>query len=158
MLVYHSSTEIVQSPDILHSRSNLDFGRGFYVTTLKGQAIKYAERFLFRGKRAFLNIYELAEVPNSFKILEFDAYDEPWLDFISDCRLGKDSTDYDIVIGGIANDKVFRTIDLYFSGDISKNDALKRLQFEHPNRQICLRTQDIIDRCIIFRSAEEILK
>ena len=130
MLVYHSSTEIVKSPDTLHSRTNLDFGRGFYVTTFINQAVKYAERFLLRGKKAFLNTYELTEVPESFKIQTFDSYDESWLDFISGCRLGKDCTDYDIVIGGIANDKVFRTIDLYFSGDITKEDALKKLQFE----------------------------
>lgn len=46
MKVYHSSSVEVKSPDTKHSRAYLDFGSGFYVTTLKEQAEKYAERFL----------------------------------------------------------------------------------------------------------------
>ena len=32
MRVYHASDCMVGSPDTEHSRDNLDFGRGFYVT------------------------------------------------------------------------------------------------------------------------------
>lgn len=31
-----------------------------------------------------------------------------WLEFIMNCRRGKDATDYDIVIGGVANDKALK--------------------------------------------------
>lgn len=44
------------------------------------------------------------------------------------------------MIGGIANDKIFKTIDLYFSGDITKDEALRRLKYEKPNNQYCFRT------------------
>ncbi|WP_299350682.1 DUF3990 domain-containing protein [uncultured Catenibacterium sp.] len=77
MIFYHESFLEVAKPDLMHSRPNLDFGRGFYVTPLYEQA-------------------------------------EKWLDFILNCRTGKDSTDYDLVVGGIANDKVFNTIELFF--------------------------------------------
>lgn len=60
--------------------------------------------------------------------------------------------------GGIANDKVFNTIDLYFSGLINKQEALGRLSFEHPNHQICILNQEIIKQHLHFVSAEEILK
>ena len=40
-------------------------------------------------------------------MLKFDSYSEEWLDFILNCRSGKDSMDYDFVAGGVANDKVF---------------------------------------------------
>lgn len=156
MIVYHSSQVIVDMPDTQHSRANLDFGKGFYVTTLKEQAIKYAERFLLRGRKAYLNTYELQDNFYSFKCLKFDSYDEIWLDFVADCRREEDKSEYDVVIGGIANDKVFRTIDLYFSGDITKDDALKKLRFERPNCQICLRSQEIIDRCLKYISSTEI--
>ena len=43
--LYHSSTEIVEHPDTLHSRDYLDFGKGFYLTTIREQAEKYALRF-----------------------------------------------------------------------------------------------------------------
>lgn len=54
MKLYHASTVEVVFPDIVHSRKYLDFGRGFYLTSIKEQAIKYGERFLRRGKTATL--------------------------------------------------------------------------------------------------------
>ena len=34
MIVYHGTTEIVTNPDIDHSYRPLNFGKGFYVTTV----------------------------------------------------------------------------------------------------------------------------
>lgn len=37
-----------------------------------------------------------------------------WLDFILDCRNGsKIYLEYDVIIGGIADDRVYNTIELY---------------------------------------------
>ena len=44
MIVYHGSIEPVEKPDVLHSHRPLDFGRGFYVTTVKEQAERWAKR------------------------------------------------------------------------------------------------------------------
>lgn len=44
MIVYHGSTEVIEKPDIEHSYRLLDFGRGFYVTTIKEQAERWARR------------------------------------------------------------------------------------------------------------------
>ena len=82
----------------------------------------------------------------------FKQYDEAWLDFVTECRAGKIVGDYDVIIGGIANDKVFRTVDLYYAGDISKEECLRRLIFEKPNNQICIRTQRVLDECLTFKS------
>ncbi len=38
MIVFHGSNVIVDYPDIEHSYRSLDFGKGFYVTTVKEQA------------------------------------------------------------------------------------------------------------------------
>ena len=130
MKLYHSSTIKVEDPDLDHSRDYLDFGKGFYLTSLKEQAVLYAERFILRGRTAIMNEYELHEDLCRLKVKVFEAYDEEWLDFILSCRKGKDTTDYDVVIGGIANDKIFKTIDLYFTGDISKEEALNRLKYK----------------------------
>ena len=54
---------------------------------------------------------------------------------------GKDATDYDRVVGGGANDKVFNTVELFFDGLIDKAEAIKRLRYEKPNVQICFRTE-----------------
>jgi hypothetical protein len=61
MKVYHASKFIIESPDIYHSRDLLDFGKGFYLTSLVEQAKKYAQRFLFQGDKAYLNQYILDE-------------------------------------------------------------------------------------------------
>lgn len=156
MKVYHTSQTTVTSPDTQHSREFLDFGKGFYVTTLREQAVKYAERFLLRGREAWLNTYELKDTAGRCAVKTFAAYDAEWLDFVATCRKGTDATAFDVVIGGIANDKVFRTIDLYFSGDIGKDEALRRLKFEKPNNQICIRSQQVLDECLTFLSSQQL--
>lgn len=35
MIVYHGSWLEVKNPDLKHSRSDVDFGKGFYVTPLQ---------------------------------------------------------------------------------------------------------------------------
>ena len=102
MKPYHSSNTPVESPDIVHSRDYLDFGKGFYLTSIYEQAIKYAQRFVRRQQNAWLNVYEFDFDPADWKVIQFESYDKGWLDFVSKCRVGKDDTDYDIVIGGIA--------------------------------------------------------
>ena len=72
------------------------------------------------------------------------------------CRAGKDDSDYSIVVGGVADDKVFNTVELYFDGLIGKGDAIRRLQFEEPNMQICLRSQKMIDKYLSFRGSEKL--
>lgn len=156
MIVFHASPYIIANPDIIHSRDYLDFGKGFYLTTLREQAEKYALRFKLRGKDAFINIYELDDDLSLLNIKIFLHYDEEWLDFVSACRRNVDVSTYDIVIGGIANDKVFKTIDLYFSGDMTKNEALSKLKFEQPNNQLCIRTQKAIDTHLKFLKSENI--
>lgn len=132
MKLYHASDTVIEKPDVYHSREHLDFGKGFYLTSIHIQAEKYAQRFLLRGKRAFVNEYLLDEDLSGYVVKIFRSYDEEWLDYVGKCRKGLNKMTYDIVVGGIANDKVFNTIDLYFSGAMSKEDALGRLAYEHP--------------------------
>lgn len=157
MKVFHASKYIIESPDVKHSRDLLDFGKGFYLTSLVEQAKKYAQRFLFQGEKAYLNQYVLDEnIRQDYKIKEFVGYNEEWLDFVSLCRLGKQTETYALVAGGIADDKVFNTVDLYFSGNLSKEEALKRLKFIQPNHQICILNQEILDKHLHFLKAVEI--
>lgn len=150
MLVYHSSDMCFTSPDVKHSRDALDFGKGFYVTKLKDQADKYAKRFLRAETDAYLHIFEYTPDPE-MKIKIFKSYDEEWLDFVCSCRNGGDDFRlYDIIEGGVANDKVFRTVDLYMTGIYNKDQALQNLAYEMPNHQLCFVTQKAIDRCLQF--------
>lgn len=157
MIVYHGSNIEIAKPDILHSRKNLDFGCGFYVTSILEQAEKWVEKFIRFGENGIVNQYELDErILSEGKVKNFDSYSEEWLDFIIACRMGQDVYDYDLVIGGVANDRVFNTCELYFKGYIDKNTALDRLRFEKPNQQICLKNQAIIDNYLHFERSKQL--
>ena len=156
MIVYHSSNFIVDKPDVLHSRNALDFGKGFYVTVFHDQALRYAERFTLRGQKAYVNIYELNEAWRNENVKTFKVYDSEWLDFIASNRKMGIVHQYDAVEGGVANDKIFRTVELYLAGDITKETALSRLRYERPNHQICILKQSIIDKYIRFIRTEEV--
>lgn len=146
MILYHGSYVEIAKPDLKHSRSNVDFGFGFYTTPLYEQAAKWCEKFKRRGREGIISCYDFDESAyESLKTLKFDSYSEDWLDFILNCRSGKDTTDYDIVIGGVANDKVFNTVELFFDGLIDKKEAISRLRYEKPNLQICFRTEKALE-------------
>ncbi len=157
MILYHGSYLAVDKPELKYSRANLDFGRGFYTTPIFEQAIKWCSRFKRRGKTGILSKYTFDdEIFNEINILRFDSYSEEWLDFIILCRSGKDNTDYDVVIGGVANDKVFNTIELFFDNLIDKVEAISRLRYEKPNMQVCFRKQEIIDKYLHFEGSEQV--
>ena len=130
MILYHGSYLAIENPDLLHSRPNLDFGKGFYLTSIREQAVKWCGKFVKRGKEGVISNYIFdEELFQQLKVLRFDSYSEDWLEFILTCRSGKDSSDYDSVCGGIANEK--------------------------PNMQIALRT-DAALTCLKYMGCEKI--
>ena len=157
MKLYHSSNVIVEYPDTQHSRRYLDFGCGFYLTSLYEQAVRYAQRFKRRGQQAWLNTYEFSIRDESqWSIMRFDTYDKNWLEFVAQCRDGNDVGDYDMIIGGIANDRVILTLDRYFAREISQEDALGLLKFEKPNIQYCIRSERMLQECLTYIQSEQI--
>lgn len=151
MILYHGSYLEISKPDLAHSRSNVDFGLGFYTTPLYEQAVKWCGKFKRRGKEGVISCYTLDDVAfTAMNTLQFDSYSEEWLDFILTCRSGNDKSNYDIVIGGVANDKVFNTVELYFDKLIDKAEAINRLRYEKPNLQVCLRSTRVLDEYLHF--------
>lgn len=84
------------------------------------------------------------------------AHSRSYLDFVASCRRGENIGNYDLIIGGIANDKVFRTIDLYFAGDITKQQALNKLVYEKPNIQLCIRSEQMLRQCLTLINSEKL--
>ena len=153
MILYHGSYIEITKPDLAHSRKNVDFGVGFYTTPVYEQAAKWCEKFKRRGKEGVISVYSFHSTnEDELKILKFDTYSEEWLDFIMRCRKGNDDTDYDVVIGGVANDKVFNTVELFFDGLIDKTEAIRRLRYEKPNLQVCFRSQKALEGLHFERS------
>jgi hypothetical protein len=157
MILYHGSYVEINKPDINHSRKNVDFGKGFYTTPIYEQAIKWCGKFKRRGKNGIVSSYSFDE--NAYSeliVLRFDSYSEEWLDFILTCRSGMDTSNYDIVIGGVANDKVFNTVELYFDHLIDKTEAISRLRYEKPNLQVCFRTDISLEKYLRFEGSKQV--
>ena len=160
MILHHGSYTEIEKPDLRFSREKTDFGKGFYLTPIKAQAVRWAERFLRTHGAASVSAYTF--LPNSndtlpldMRVLTFDTYSVEWLHFIAACRLGqKLEQEWDLVIGGVANDKVFDTLQLYFDDLISAEDAIGRLRYDKPNLQYCFKTQTLIDTQIQFTGSE----
>jgi len=141
MTVWHGGATTVANPDLVHSRKAVDFGPGFYVTPIREQAERWCEKRKRRTGSACLSRYEYDDVSASdLKVLTFGSYSEEWLDFIVTCRAEQDVSDWDVVIGGVANDKVFDTLEAFFDGFATKEQTIDRLRMQQPNLQICLRT------------------
>ena len=141
MILYHGGAEEITQPDLLHSRRAVDFGAGFYVTPIYDQARRWSEKRKRRMGTAVVSRYEFDEsAAASLKVLRFESYSEAWLDFIVRCRALEDDSDRDIVSGGVANDKVFDTLEAFFDGFATKAQTIDKLRMETPNRQLCFRT------------------
>ena len=155
MIVYHGSSLVVDHPDILHSYRPLDFGKGFYVTTVYEQAERWAQRRkgLFGAEHAYVNRYLMPEAFSGFRVKTFTDDLSEWIDFVCSCRDGQnDYLAYDLIYGKVADDKVFRVVDMYKSGIWDKERALKEMKVYKTYDQIAFITQIAIDSLLQFSS------
>ena len=147
MIVFHGSYTAVNEIDLTKGRSNLDFGRGFYVTNIRSQAEYWAERtgrfHKTNGIVSEFEFYERAFTDEMYNVLRFTDYNEEWLDFVilnRDPITEEQRHDYDIVEGPVANDDVNDRIDDYLAGLVPKAEFLNELAHHRPTHQICLCT------------------
>ena len=159
MIVYHGSDVIIEKPDINHSFRPLDFGKGFYVTANLEQATRWAKRKsdINNKSQCYVNVYDLSEFGTAYKVKRFSDDLREWIDFVCDCRDGKnDYSNYDVIEGKVADDKVFRVVDLYHSGVWDKDRALKEIKVYPGYDQIAFISQHAIDNLLTFVRADEV--
>ncbi|MGL4819506.1 MAG: DUF3990 domain-containing protein [Bacilli bacterium] len=157
MILYHTSDREIKKPDISYSRNYLDFGRGFYMTSIKQQAVSWGAKFKRSRKSAVLNTYtlNLDMIEQNYNVLKFDGYSQEWFEYVIRCRNGEEIyKQFDVVIGGVADDDIFTTVNLYFAGVIDQDNALRNLKYHKPNHQLCILNQAIIERELNFESSE----
>lgn len=158
MIVFHGSSEVIERPDVRHSKKYLDFGPGFYLTSFENQAKKWAIRKGLRQKKsAIVNVYEIRDDWDNYRVLSFEEENEQWLDFVCACRKGeKVNNNFDIIIGNVADDDVFKTVDMYFRGLWDKERVLSELRYYKMNNQICIVNQETLNKLITFKRAYEV--
>ena len=159
MILYHGSNVVVEQPKLIEQNRFLDFGYGFYTTTNKEQAENFAQKVIVRrGGKPIVNVYELDEnaQTNLLKIKRFSAPDEEWLDFVSAHRNGTyNGEQYDLIIGAVANDDVYRTLQVYSTGLLTKAQALEALKVKKLFNQYVFATKEALE-LLKFVEAREV--
>lgn len=91
-----------------------------------------------------LNIYSVDETVafEECSLLKFDSSDEKWLDFVAANRQGNyQGIQYDLIYGAVANDDVYRTITLYMTGVLDKEQTLNALKIRKLFNQLVFATE-----------------
>ena len=147
MEVYHGSYIEVISPRIINGRYTKDFGIGFYCTTLKQQAERWAGKF----DTPVVNVYDFV-FSDDMKTLEFKEMTDEWLDFVVACRNGQPHN-YDIVIGAMADDQIYNFIADFIRGTITREQFWILAKFKYPQIAFC--TERAL-KCLTFKSVNSL--
>ena len=159
--LYHGSNVVVDRPLVGIGREALDFGKGLHVTALRSQAEEWARNkaryYMLQEGSVSLYDFDFDAAVKSFRFHEFEHYDRDWLRFIvSNRRGGGEWRQWDIIEGGVANDRVIDTVENYMAGLIDEETALGLLAQHQPNHQICITKQEVVDRYLHFEKSAQV--
>ncbi|MBR6586042.1 MAG: DUF3990 domain-containing protein [Kiritimatiellae bacterium] len=118
MRLYHGSNVVVEKLEVNAGRRALDFGAGFYLTSNRDQAVRWAQAVTRRRRNgnAILNCFEFDESKiASLVIRRFDGPNSDWLDFVVSNREGLcEAHGFDVVIGPVANDSTMPVLHIVY--------------------------------------------
>ena len=135
MKLYHGTNKDFDRIDLLKSKPNKDFGRGFYLSADYEQALNMAQvkvEQLEIGSPIVQSYLVEDDVLNDLNVLRFDGYSEEWAKFILLNRNNpteKPVHEYDVVIGPIANDRVGVQLWRYENRSIDLPTLVRNLQY-----------------------------
>lgn len=131
-VLFHGGSHIIPNPEIREPKRSLDFGKGFYLTTSREQAERWVRnRLISAAAEGYVNTYlfDPGEVDGVLKTKIFDTADEEWVDFVLANRMQEGYThDYDIVVGPVADDRVYTQFSLFEQKIISKETLIRELK------------------------------
>ena len=150
MKLYHGTNQSFDSIDLMKSKPNKDFGRGFYLSADYEQALNMAKiktEQLQEGEPIVME-YKVDEIEmQKLQILRFEEYSEEWAEFILANRsnvTGGSIHQYDIVVGPIANDTVGLQMRRFIQGYIDIERMIEELRFQKPAIQYFFGTEKAI--------------
>lgn len=138
MKLYHGTNQDFGEIDLLKSKPNKDFGRGFYLSPDYAQAIEMAKAKVAQQNTGHVIVYsyELDDAylkeDTELKVLRFESYSEEWARFILENRNNPSDMpvhDYDLVIGPIADDRVGFQLRRFMDELIDMNMLIRNLQY-----------------------------
>lgn len=158
MKIYHGGFTEISEPKILKPSHAMDFGTGFYTTTSFDQAKKWSliKKDRFNYAKSVVSSFEMDksifETPE-LKSKVFHKADEEWLDFVMSNRQDIHFYyDYDVVMGAVANDNVYASLNLYEGGFLSKKELLEELMTWKYVDQICFHTEKALSYIKFLKS------
>jgi hypothetical protein len=150
-MLYHGSSVLVEKPKSLKSNRTLDFGYGFYTTTDKEQAYKWAKIKQNReaAKNGFISVYEVKDdiLKNmDVQVLAFSEASAEWLDFVINNRMNLGyNHHYDIVKGPVADDRVYACLNAFENKFMDMESAIRELKTYKLADQISFHTANAIN-------------
>ena len=149
---YHGSNTIFDKIDLSKAKLGKDFGKGFYVTTNKEQAISWAKRN--PNKKGYLYEYIISDDMvlkdlENYRIRMLEFYDKEWADYVSLCRYEFYESNDDIVYDRMADSKyqvLADAIESYYFKKITLSQFLSLTRFANVKYdQYCFKTQKAVD-------------
>jgi len=153
MILYHGSSVAVTAPDLQHTREDIDFGGGFYLTA----DIDMAKKWACAKRNSVVSVFDVDL--ERLNIYEF-GLNEEWLDYIKANRAegGNPHYDnYDMLIGPTADDKLFITLQEYIDGDITKRQAIEYLNIAGFSNQYVIKNEDALNNACCYIKSFEIV-
>lgn len=150
--LYHGSNVRIERIDLSAGHINKDFGKGFYLTSLKDQAEAMAKRKarLFVNAQPIVTEFDFDDSClncNELNVKIFNGVSVEWAEFIIENRRASETGyrhNYDIVIGPVADDGVVMQLDRYEMGEITINQLVEELRYRKLNDQYFFGTEKAI--------------
>lgn len=152
MIIYHGSVDLVNQPEIRIGEKCLDFGAGFYVTTSREQAERWARIKMRRADAAVGYVcrydLDLEKAKAEAVVREFHSADLDWLLFVVRNRRGERFSEIvDMHIGPVADDNVYQSIRFFETGILNAEETVRRLKTEMLHDQLVFHTEKMLSYC-----------
>ena len=152
VLLFHGSKSGIEGKIAPKSRKQCDFGEGFYMGTEPGQALTlicdYENAKLYIVSISLDNLNVL-DIPADLEWAMIVAYHRGRMEKIKGSpfytRYEKMAADKDLVVGSIANDRMFFVIDNFFIGNITDAALVSSLSALELGKQYVAVTQKACD-------------
>lgn len=159
--LFHGGTDIINQPEIRVPNRTLDFGAGFYLTSSEQQAIDWVKRRNVgssSGVIGYINQYlaEFSKLRENLNVKVFETASNEWLDFVMVNRKNPNfNHQYDVVVGPVANDRVYTAFALYEAGTIGRETLIAELKTYRLVNQFLFHTEKSLD-FLKFLTATEV--
>ncbi|MDR2813293.1 MAG: DUF3990 domain-containing protein [Prevotellaceae bacterium] len=164
MKLYHGSNTQIKEVNLERCLPYRDFGKGFYVTSVREHAEQRAKNKSNSDNSEFVvttfDFDEAALTNGTLSVKSFDAPSVEWVEFVMRNRnsdIPQPAHTYDIVEGPVANDKMYVQFSLYEHGFISMEEALRRITYREATHQLAFCTAAAVGLLKPEKSGAEVM-